>query len=81
MKIHMVKHTAAKDFMCDDCGKQFKRKDKMREHVKRMHAAPTGDQGRKGKVAVSDQAADKFTPKVRNFGFCKRLLLLSGFSN
>ena len=81
LKIHMVKHTAAKDFMCDDCGKQFKRKDKMREHVKRMHAAPTGDQGRKGKVAVSDQAADKFTPKVRNFGFCKRLLLLSGFSN
>ena len=62
LKIHMVKHTEAKEFMCDDCGKQFKRKDKMREHVKRMHTSSGG--ARKEKVAVPDQASDKFTPKV-----------------
>ena len=33
----MVKHSERKDFVCDECGKRFKRKDKMREHVKRMH--------------------------------------------
>ena len=37
MKAHMVKHSERKDFVCDECGKRFKRKDKMREHVKRMH--------------------------------------------
>ena len=26
-----------KEFLCNDCGKQFKRKDKLREHVIRMH--------------------------------------------
>ena len=63
----MVKHTEAKEFMCDDCGKQFKRKDKMREHVKRMH---TSGGARKEKVAVSDQASDKFTPKVSRHTLC-----------
>ena len=67
LKIHMVKHTEAKEFMCDDCGKQFKRKDKMREHVKRMH---TSGGARKEKVAVSDQASDKFTPKVSRHTLC-----------
>ena len=37
MKTHLVRHSEAKDFMCDDCGEQCKRKDKLREHGKRMH--------------------------------------------
>ncbi len=30
-----------KEFTCNDCGKQFKRKDKLREHVQRMHTDTT----------------------------------------
>ena len=34
---HLARHSQATDFMCDDCGEQCKRKDKLREHGKRMH--------------------------------------------
>ena len=32
------RHSERKDFVCHECGKPFKRKDKMKEHVKRMHS-------------------------------------------
>ena len=37
METHLARHSEAKDFMGDDCGKQFKRKDKLKEHGERMH--------------------------------------------
>jgi hypothetical protein len=57
----MVRHSEIKDFMCDDCGKQFKRKDKLREHVKRMHNNAVT---KKDKVMTPEQNSAKFTPKV-----------------
>ena len=37
LKTNLVRHSEAQDFMCDDCGEQCKRKDKLGEHEKRMH--------------------------------------------
>merc|ERR1711894_324679 len=37
LKAHMVKHSDVKEFECNECGKRFKRKDKLKEHAKRMH--------------------------------------------
>ena len=34
---HLARHSEATDFMCDDCGEQGKREDKLGEHEKRMH--------------------------------------------
>ena len=39
-KTHLVRHSEATDFTCDDCGEQCKRKDKLRDHGKRMHNVP-----------------------------------------
>lgn len=47
--------------MCDDCGKQFKRKDKLREHVKRMHNNAVT---KKEKIMTPEQNSPKFIPKV-----------------
>ena len=32
------RHSDEKEFGCEECGKRFKRKDKMKEHAKRMHS-------------------------------------------
>lgn len=39
LKLHMLRHTSHREFMCETCGRQFKRKDKLKEHTKRMHSA------------------------------------------
>ncbi|XP_064109566.1 PR domain zinc finger protein 10-like [Macrobrachium nipponense] len=59
LKIHMLSHSDRRDFLCPDCGKSFKRKDKMREHSKRMHSAERGDRSPK-----SVKGPPKFVPKV-----------------
>ena len=37
MSFIYFRHSDIKEFECDECGKQFKRKDKLKEHAKRMH--------------------------------------------
>uniref|UniRef100_A0A6A7G389 PR domain zinc finger protein 10-like isoform X2 n=1 Tax=Hirondellea gigas TaxID=1518452 RepID=A0A6A7G389_9CRUS len=37
LAVHMATHSELREFKCDECGKEFKRKDKLREHQKRMH--------------------------------------------
>ena len=34
----MLRHSDHREFLCANCGKQFKRKDKLKEHMQRMHA-------------------------------------------
>ena len=62
----MVRHSETKDFMCEDCAKQFKRKDKLREHVKRMHSGPSC---KKEKMPLNEQQPERFTPKVKVISF------------
>ena len=56
--------------MCETCGRQFKRKDKLREHMKRLHGGreKTDHQVHVGSSIVEDQqgttTTTKFTPKV-----------------
>lgn len=38
LKLHMLCHSDHKEFLCQICGKQFKRKDKLKEHLQRMHS-------------------------------------------
>lgn len=35
----MLSHSNRREFLCQSCGKQFKRKDKLKEHIQRMHSA------------------------------------------
>ncbi|XP_046666890.1 PR domain zinc finger protein 10-like [Homalodisca vitripennis] len=35
----LLKHSDHREFLCADCGKQFKRKDKLKEHMKRLHSS------------------------------------------
>ena len=35
--MYYCRHSDVKEFECNECGKQFKRKDKLKEHAKRMH--------------------------------------------
>lgn len=35
----MLRHSDLREFLCQSCGKQFKRKDKLKEHIQRMHSA------------------------------------------
>ncbi|XP_066252945.1 PR domain zinc finger protein 10-like [Euwallacea similis] len=37
LKKHLIKHSDRKEFLCADCGKQFKRKDKLSDHIKKIH--------------------------------------------
>lgn len=59
----MLKHSEHREFLCALCGKQFKRKDKLKEHVKRMH-----DPSREAKMANraprKNSGTKKFIPKV-----------------
>ena len=52
LRLHMLKHTNVRNFMCDLCGKQFKRKDKLKEHAKRMHT-PARELARKQQQAAN----------------------------
>lgn len=58
----MLRHSDHREFLCANCGKQFKRKDKLKEHMKRMHAPD-----REAKVNAknsSKSGSKKFVPKV-----------------
>ena len=50
-----------------DCGKRFKRKDKLKEHVKRMHSGEKKikvEAAKKEKAALQAKNVPKFVPKV-----------------
>jgi len=66
LKLHRLRHSAHREFMCEACGRQFKRKDKLHEHTKRMH-----DPARDGNTMPKDartSSANKFVPKVSTLG-------------
>lgn len=59
------RHSDRKEFLCNDCGKQFKRKDKLREHVMRMHSdQPEEDPGGLQSSPAVTPREPKFVPKV-----------------
>lgn len=37
LKKHMLRHSDVREFLCADCGRQFKRKDKLADHIKKLH--------------------------------------------
>ena len=38
--IFFLRHSDKREFLCNECGKTFKRKDKLKEHAKRIHENP-----------------------------------------
>ena len=50
--------------MCETCGRQFKRKDKLKEHTKRMHCPGRPKPGEVPSQSSSDGNSKKFVPKV-----------------
>ena len=38
--IFLFRHSDKREFLCNECGKTFKRKDKLKEHAKRIHENP-----------------------------------------
>ena len=38
--IFLLRHSDKREFLCNECGKTFKRKDKLKEHAKRIHENP-----------------------------------------
>jgi hypothetical protein len=53
----VCRHSDRRDFKCPSCGNAFKRKDKLKDHQKRMHSKPTDavlrDEQNTEKVEVS----------------------------
>ena len=54
-----AEHTGALNYLCEFCGKAFVRKDKLTDHVRRMHCA-----SRAGDACKSRKIAPKFKPTV-----------------
>ena len=48
------RHSDKREFLCNECGKTFKRKDKLQEHTKRIHS-----QERKARNLAAAQAAQQ----------------------
>lgn len=44
----MLVHSDKKEFMCDQCGRQFKRKDKLKDHTARVHSTDRKPRNRIG---------------------------------
>jgi uncharacterized Zn-finger protein len=73
LKLHMVRHSECRDFSCSECGKEFKRKDKLRDHLKKVHsgaarpevAPPPPVQPLSHQTSASPHP--KFVPKVKNY--------------
>lgn len=57
---HVLIFTFYREFKCANCDKQFKRKDKLKEHMTRMHNAEREIQQQFAQV----QQGKKFVPKV-----------------
>ena len=53
----MLRHSDHREFLCQSCGKQFKRKDKLKEHIQRMHAPDREARLAAKKAASHTQAA------------------------
>lgn len=68
LKLHMLRHSDHREFLCQSCGKQFKRKDKLKEHMQRMHAPDREAKILAKQVAKQAQQMNinnkKFIPKV-----------------
>ena len=37
-KFYIFRHSDKREFLCNECGKTFKRKDKLKEHAKKIHS-------------------------------------------
>nr|XP_032800057.1 PR domain zinc finger protein 10-like [Petromyzon marinus]XP_032800058.1 PR domain zinc finger protein 10-like [Petromyzon marinus] len=76
----MLRHSDQRDFLCSSCGKQFKRKDKLKEHMQRMH---NPEREMLLRVAVRQHKTKRFRPKVAPHDFesfiFKCRLCLMGF--
>jgi hypothetical protein len=72
----MVRHSECRDFTCGACGKQFKRKDKLREHLKKVHSGPkppAAQQPRQREPTIAAASSQpKFVPQVIVSSFCKK---------
>lgn len=53
----MLRHSDHREFLCQACGKQFKRKDKLKEHIQRMHAPDREERIAAKTMARQSQAA------------------------
>jgi len=62
-KIHenLINVYLCREFHCANCGKQFKRKDKLKEHMTKIHHSQTVN----GEQITQHNQAKKFVPKVR----------------
>jgi len=49
-----------REFHCANCGKRFKRKDKLKEHMTKIHHSQTVN----GEQMTQNNQAKKFVPKV-----------------
>lgn len=49
-----------REFHCANCGKRFKRKDKLKEHMTKIHHSQTANE----EQATQNNQAKKFVPKV-----------------
>lgn len=58
--INLINFYLHREFHCANCGKRFKRKDKLKEHMTKIHHSQTvnGDQ------MIQNNQAKKFVPKV-----------------
>ncbi|KAG7255844.1 LOW QUALITY PROTEIN: hypothetical protein CRUP_035731 [Coryphaenoides rupestris] len=89
LRLHMLRHSDRKDFLCSTCGKQFKRKDKLREHMQRMHnpdrEAKKADRvhrskALKMKAPTTDLESFMFKCRVCMMGFRRRGMLVNHLS-
>lgn len=62
--MHLLRHSDHREFLCADCGKQFKRKDKLKEHCKRMHSEDRENNSSTKSTKTESQNSKKFVPKV-----------------
>ncbi|KAH1009883.1 hypothetical protein HUJ04_002184 [Dendroctonus ponderosae] len=88
LKKHMLCHSDHREFLCADCGKQFKRKDKLAEHIKKLHLQPCNS--RIPKVKPANGAAAKEPMDFHRFiykchsclvGFKRRGMLVNHLAN
>ena len=62
-----VRHSDVREFLCANCGKQFKRKDKLKEHMKRMHSAERELKTGSLALRILNKKERKFSSEMVNF--------------
>lgn len=65
-----------REFHCANCGKQFKRKDKLKEHMTKLHNSQTATEEQMSQVTQTK----KFVPKVF-FTYSKNYLIRTIFTS